>query len=118
MRRPQTRAGNQLLERPVDPRQPLLLGQRTSLGSSHDDHVVSALELRLHPLEGFPKQALDVVALHRAADLARHRQTESGTVDRSVGKRVEHQMAIGHRATLAIHPLKLGAAREASTAAL
>jgi hypothetical protein len=114
----QAGTSDQLLKRAVDPGQPLTLSQLAGLWPCYDNNVVAALKRRLDTVERFAKQALDMVALDSSANLSRHRQSKSRTVDGLIGKRVKHQVTVGHRAALTVYTLELRTAREASTAAM
>ena len=59
---------------------------------------------------GLAQEPLDLVSLHRAADFAAHRKADTGRPLLPAGKGVQHQVAIGNRAALPIHPIELGAA--------
>ncbi len=86
----QTGLAQQLAKRAVDTSKSLALSQLASLGARDDDDIMAAAQLGFYSVKGLAQQTLDVVALNRAAHLARHRQPETRAVDRLVGERVEH----------------------------
>ena len=64
--------------------------------------------------ESLAKQALDLVAVNRAADLTRHRKAQSRALCGGVRERVQDQVPARHRTSLPIDPLELGATRQST----
>ena len=62
--------------------------------------------------ERLAQQALDAVALDRAADLARHRQAQAWLPLVAAGKDVQNELAAGVRAASPEDPVEVGAARQ------
>ena len=61
---------------------------------------------------GLAQQPLQLVALDRAADLAPDREADARRLVAAARKRVEHEIAVGDRAALAVDAVELRAARQ------
>ena len=102
--------GDQLAQRSLNSLQPLALRQLAGGGPRHHDHVVALGQLALLAREGLAHEALDPIALHRAADLARDRHPKARRAGRAVREGVDNEVAIGAAAPVSVHPLELRAA--------
>src|SRR4029077_6268117 len=80
----------------------------------HPGPVLPGPQLRLGLRERLAQHPLDAIALDGASDLPRYRQAETRPLRGGVRERVQHQMPVGRRASLTVHPLELRAARQAT----
>lgn len=61
--------------------------------TSDDDGIAPDRESRAFAGECLSKQPFDPIAIHRAADLARHRQAKPSWLLGSTRKHVQHELA-------------------------
>jgi hypothetical protein len=114
---------DQLAQIPLDSGQTFSLSERSDLGAGNNDEVVVGLELACDRPESLTQQALHPVASNRAAHAATNRDPEAGPAAPFLSlrwfsaitrKRVEDEMPVRGRATVAIDPIEFGATRQAS----
>src|SRR5439155_2371342 len=106
----------QLVELGLDAGETLAVGELGGLGAGDYDEVVASGQTLLGLPKSLPEQALYLVALDRAADLAANGQPQAGVgVDIALAReRVEHEMAAGMRAALPVDAIELSAAGHAT----
>ena len=92
------------------PSQALGLGKLARRRWRPRQHRIPAHPVGLILAERLSQQPLDTIALDRAADPPANRQAEPRSVAVRAGKRVEHEVPVGHRAALAVNAVELGAA--------
>jgi hypothetical protein len=93
--------------------EPLALGQLADIGARDDDDVVPGRHTRPFGGERLTQQSLDGVARDGAPDLARNRQPKARVAARLARERVDDEVAVALRSSLAIDALELRAARQA-----
>src|SRR3954451_22611385 len=114
-------AGRRLLDelgqRAANALEAVARGQLAHLGPRHHDDVLVGRQAVGQRHESLSEQALHLVAIDRAAHLARHRDAQTGAVGGLPRGRareaVEDEEAVADRPTLAIDALELRAARKA-----
>jgi hypothetical protein len=103
---------DELSERAADTRQTLAFGQRPRIAPSYHDDITSRRQAITVEREGLAEQALDVVALHGPAHLARDREPQPRCGDVFAAREdVEDELTAAVRAALPEDPIEVGAAR-------
>ena len=104
---------DQLAQSTANSAQTLTFSQTSSIGSCHHHHVASRRQAVAVQRKGLSQQALHLIALHRAANLARHRQAETGR-GRVLAARehIKNELTAAMRASVPKDTIEVGAARQ------
>jgi hypothetical protein len=96
----------------------MLVEVRRTPGTGDHDHIKFSGNTGDDPRKLLAKHALDSIARHCVADLARHRQAKPSrrcVVAVLTREGVDHEMAVGRRPTASIHGVEVTRTTDASS---